>query len=32
MPVCGCDNNTDSNNCGAQSEGVSTWSIGICND
>ena len=32
MPVCGCDNNTYSNYCVAQSEGVNTWSIGICND
>jgi len=32
MPVCGCDNNTYSNNCVAESEGINTWTMGICND
>ena len=32
MPVCGCDSVTYSNKCVAESQGVNTWSIGICND
>ena len=32
MPVCGCDNNTYSNKCVAESQGVNSWINGACNN
>ena len=30
IPVCGCDNNTYSNKCIAESQGINSWTNGIC--